>query len=229
MAIDSGALKAARLLLHGLGFTEEMQRADKIVFGRLANARILARALFMKPTLMLLDEPTNHLDLNAVIWLDDYLQKWKKTILIVSHDQDFMDSVCTDIIAVDQKQLFYFRGNWSLYKEQQEQHMLKMKKAWEKQEKELRALKKAGLSKKKAMEKNFKKKTRESGGAKKGKKKGGVSDAASSASAPGKLLTRPKDYEENLFFPSRRSWSLPSSPSRISRSTTQMVPPFSRT
>ena len=162
----------------------------------------LARALFMKPTLMLLDEPTNHLDLNAVIWLDDYLQKWKNTVLIVSHDQDFMDSVCTDIIAVDQKQLFYFRGNYSLYKEQQQQHKLKMKKAWERQEKELRAMKKAGLSKKKAMEKNFKKKVRESGGAKKGKKGGGgIADQGSSASAPGKLLARPKDYEVKFIFP----------------------------
>ena len=44
----------------------------------------LARALFMEPTLLMLDEPTNHLDLNAVIWLDDYLQKWKKTLLVVS-------------------------------------------------------------------------------------------------------------------------------------------------
>ena len=46
----------------------------------------------------MLDEPTNHLDLNAVIWLDNYLQNWKKTLLIVSHDQSFLDNVCTDII-----------------------------------------------------------------------------------------------------------------------------------
>ena len=62
----------------------------------------LARALFVAPTLMLLDEPTNHLDLNAVIWLDDYLQRWKQTILVVSHDQGFLDSVCKSL-------------NWTLY------------------------------------------------------------------------------------------------------------------
>ena len=48
------------------------------------------RALFMEPTLLMLDEPTNHLDLNAVIWLDNYLQAWKKTLLVVSHDQNFL-------------------------------------------------------------------------------------------------------------------------------------------
>jgi len=59
-----------------------------------------------------LDEPTNHLDLNAVIWLDNYLQHWKKTLLIVSHDQSFLDNVCTDIIHLDMQKLFYYRGNY---------------------------------------------------------------------------------------------------------------------
>ena len=66
----------------------------------------LARALFIEPTLLMLDEPTNHLDLNAVIWLDNYLQNWKKTLLIVSHDQSFLDNVCSDIIHLDQVSLF---------------------------------------------------------------------------------------------------------------------------
>ncbi len=61
---------------------------------------------------MLLDEPTNHLDLNAVIWLDDYLSRWKKTLLIVSHDQDFLNNVCTDIIHLDMQKLYYYRGNY---------------------------------------------------------------------------------------------------------------------
>jgi len=94
----------------------------------------LARALFLEPTLLLLDEPTNHLDLNAVIWLDQYnilrlfatvvfrlvftfalsyLQGWKKTLLVVSHDQSFLDSVCTDIIHLDEQKLYYYRGNYS--------------------------------------------------------------------------------------------------------------------
>ena len=60
----------------------------------------LARALFMEPTLLLLDEPTNHLDLNAVLFLDDYLQSWKNTLVIVSHDVDFLSQVvCACILA----------------------------------------------------------------------------------------------------------------------------------
>ena len=69
----------------------------------------LARALFIEPTLLMLDEPTNHLDLNAVIWLDNYLQNWKKTLLVVSHDQSFLDNVCSDIIHLDQVSLFIHR------------------------------------------------------------------------------------------------------------------------
>ena len=70
----------------------------------------LAQALFIEPTLLLLDEPTNHLDLNAVIWLDNYLQKWKKTLLMVSHDQEFLNSICTDMLHLDQKKLFAYKG-----------------------------------------------------------------------------------------------------------------------
>jgi ATP-binding cassette subfamily F protein 1 len=81
----------------------------------------LARALFLQPTLLLLDEPTNHLDLNAVIWLDSYLQTWKKTVLVVSHDQDFLNNICTDIIWLDQKKLHYFRGNYYKFAEAREQ------------------------------------------------------------------------------------------------------------
>ena len=55
----------------------------------------LARALFIQPTLLLLDEPTNHLDMEAVIWVEDYLSKWDKILLLISHSQDFMNNVCT--------------------------------------------------------------------------------------------------------------------------------------
>ena len=71
----------------------------------------LAKSLFIEPNFLMLDEPTNHLDLNAVIWLDDYLQKWKKTLLIVSHDQDFLNSVCQEIIHLDDKKLNVYKVN----------------------------------------------------------------------------------------------------------------------
>ena len=81
----------------------------------------LARALYIEPTLLMLDEPTNHLDLNAVIWLDNYLQGYKKTLLIVSHDQSFLDNVCTDIVHLDQCKLWYYKGNYSMFKKMEQQ------------------------------------------------------------------------------------------------------------
>ncbi|KAI1730345.1 ABC transporter domain-containing protein [Ditylenchus destructor] len=104
----------ARRILAGLGFNKAMQEKAVENFSGGWRMRIsLARALFLEPTLLLLDEPTNHLDLNAVIWLDNYLQGWKKTLLVVSHDQSFLDNVCTDIIHLEEQKLFYYRGNYS--------------------------------------------------------------------------------------------------------------------
>jgi ATP-binding cassette, subfamily F, member 1 len=100
---ESAEAKARRILF-GLGFDAEMQvRPTKYFSGGWRMRISLARALFIEPTLLMLDEPTNHLDLNAVIWLDDYLQKWKKTLLIVSHDQDFLNSVCQEILHLHEK------------------------------------------------------------------------------------------------------------------------------
>jgi ATP-binding cassette, subfamily F, member 1 len=106
----SSAEAKARRILFGLGFTAEMQVRPTRYFSGGWRMRIsLARALFIEPTLLMLDEPTNHLDLNAVIWLDDYLQKWKKTLLVVSHDQDFLNSVCQEIIHLEDKKLIPYK------------------------------------------------------------------------------------------------------------------------
>merc|ERR1712117_828189 len=141
----------ARRLLAGLGFDRGMQdRATNKFSGGWRMRVSLARALFIEPTLLMLDEPTNHLDLNAVIWLDNYLQGWKKTLLIVSHDQDFLNNVCTDIIHLDTQKLQYYRGNYNDFKKMNVQKRKELEKAYEKQEKRLKELKKAGASKKQA-------------------------------------------------------------------------------
>jgi len=75
----------------------------------------LARALFLKPSLLLLDEPTNHLDLDACVWLETELANYKRTLLIVSHSQDFMNGVCTNIIHLFQQKLVYYGGNYDAF------------------------------------------------------------------------------------------------------------------
>jgi len=199
---DSAEARALSLL-NGLGFTEDMQRAPTKSFSGGWRMRVsLARALFMAPTLMLLDEPTNHLDLNAVIWLDDYLQKWKNTLLVVSHDQDFLDSVCTDVIHLDQQRLFYYRGNYTQFKDQYELTKLKNQKDFEKQEKELRAMKKKGKTIEKAKEQMAAKSKREGGGArKKGKNVEDTQQNTGTNLVDRQLLQKPKEYVVNFAFP----------------------------
>lgn len=155
----------ARRILAGLGFTTpEMQdRPVKNFSGGWRMRVSLARALFMEPNILLLDEPTNHLDLNAVIWLDNYLCAWKKTLLIVSHDQSFLDNVCTDVIHLDQQKLFYYRGNYTQFKIMLEQKRGQQAKDFEKQQKQLKQLKQSGKSGKQAEKKVKEEKTRRQG------------------------------------------------------------------
>ena len=68
----------------------------------------LARALFLRPSLLLLDEPTNHLDLEACVWLEQELSAYKRILVLISHSQDFLNGVCTNIILMDKKKLKYY-------------------------------------------------------------------------------------------------------------------------
>ncbi|PAV91654.1 hypothetical protein WR25_20129 [Diploscapter pachys] len=204
---DIGADKAepkARRILAGLGFTAEMQQKPVEAFSGGWRMRVsLARALFLEPTLLMLDEPTNHLDLNAVIWLDNYLQNWKKTLLIVSHDQGFLDSVCTDIVQLFNKQLYYYKGNYSMYKKMWDQKMKEHVKKYEQQQKQLTALKKGGKSAKQAEEelkKNMVNKANKAGG--KGKKQEQSSSMGDeNDEPPPELLQRIKEYMVKFLFP----------------------------
>ncbi|KAM6899582.1 ATP-binding cassette sub-family F member 1 [Xenentodon cancila] len=196
-AIGADAAEAkARRILAGLGFTPEMQnRATKRFSGGWRMRVSLARALFMEPTLLMLDEPTNHLDLNAVIWLNNYLQGWKKTLLIVSHDQSFLDDVCTDIVHLDNQKLYYYRGNYLTFKKMYVQKQKELQKQYDKQEKKLKELKAGGKSTKQAEKQTKEALTRKQ---QKGKKKGGQEEE--SQEAP-ELLKRPREYTVKFTFP----------------------------
>ncbi|XP_058713361.1 ATP-binding cassette sub-family F member 1 isoform X2 [Poecile atricapillus] len=185
----------ARRILAGLGFTPEMQNRSTRKFSGGWRMRVsLARALFLEPTLLMLDEPTNHLDLNAVIWLNNYLQGWKKTLLVVSHDQGFLDDVCTDIIHLDSQRLHYYRGNYMTFKKMYQQKQKELMKQFEKQEKKLRDLKAGGKSTKQA-----EKQTKEALTRKQQKCRRRAPDEAS-AEAP-ELLRKPREYSVRFTFP----------------------------
>lgn len=195
----SAAEARARRILHGLGFDPDMQEKATQDFSGGWRMRIsLAKALYVEPTLLMLDEPTNHLDLNAVIWLDDYLQKWKKTLLVVSHDADFLNSVCTEVLHLENRKLVHYKGNYDMFRELEKTKRKQAEKAWEKQQKQLRNLKASGKSSKKATE--IVKKKREPG-ARAQKSKALTSEEASAASEPQNLLERPKEYIVKFSFP----------------------------
>ncbi|KAM8793806.1 ATP-binding cassette sub-family F member 1 [Eudromia elegans] len=188
----------ARRILAGLGFTAPMQDRPTRKFSGGWRMRVsLARALFMEPTLLLLDEPTNHLDLNAVIWLNNYLQQWKRTLLVVSHDQGFLDDVCTDIVHLDGQRLHYYRGNYMAFKKMYEQKQRELLKQFEKQEKKLRDLKAGGKSTKQA-----EKQTREALTRKQQRCRRRAGGAAEPGGAEGaELLQRPREYHVRFSFP----------------------------
>ncbi|KAG1706573.1 hypothetical protein DVH05_001721 [Phytophthora capsici] len=119
----------ARQILAGLTFSDAMMNKKTKEFSGGWRMRIaLARALFIQPTLLLLDEPTNHLDMEAVVWLEDYLARWKKILLMISHSQEFMNEVCTNIIDLTNKKLEYYAGNYDTYvrtKAEKEENQMK--------------------------------------------------------------------------------------------------------
>lgn len=187
----------ARRILAGLGFSKEMQnRATNRFSGGWRMRVSLARALYLEPTLLMLDEPTNHLDLNAVIWLDNYLQGWKKTLLIVSHDQSFLDNVCNEIVHLDNKKLYYYKGNYSMFKKMFVQKRREQVKEFEKQEKRIKDLKAHGQSKKAAEKKQKEALTR-----KQEKNRSSKVTKAEEDDGPQELLAKPKDYIVKFRFP----------------------------
>lgn len=126
IAIDADSAPArAAAILHGLGFDTEMQkRPTKHFSGGWRMRLALARALFANPDLLLLDEPTNMLDMRAVIWLEGYVQTWAGIMIIVSHDQAFLNAVASDIIHLTAKRLDGYRGDYDTFVKSREERLL---------------------------------------------------------------------------------------------------------
>jgi ATPase subunit of ABC transporter with duplicated ATPase domains len=110
------AASDAASLLSGLGITEEQHsKLTKELSGNQKVRVLLAQAIFGNPDILILDEPTNDLDINTVTWLEDFLLEFKNTVIVVSHDRHFLDTVCTHIADIDFSQIKLFSGNYSFW------------------------------------------------------------------------------------------------------------------
>ncbi|GJP45713.1 hypothetical protein CLOM_g5061 [Closterium sp. NIES-68] len=122
----------AASILAGLSFTTDMQsRATKTFSGGWRMRVSLARALFIQPDLLLLDEPTNHLDLHAVLWLEDHLLTWPKTLVVVSHAREFLNTVVTDIVHLHNQKLTTYKGNYDTFEKTRNERIRNQNKAAE--------------------------------------------------------------------------------------------------
>ncbi|KAL6982833.1 ABC transporter F member 4 [Sarracenia purpurea var. burkii] len=196
MGSDAAEAQASKILA-GLGFTKQMQGRPTRSFSGGWRMRIsLARALFVQPTLLLLDEPTNHLDLRAVLWLEEYLCRWKKTLIVVSHDRDFLNTVCNEIIHLHDLKLHIYRGNFDDFESGYEQRRKEMNKKFEIYEKQVKAAKRSGN---RAQQEKVKDRAKFAVAkeASKNKGKGKVDDDEPQPEAPQKW----RDYTVEFHFP----------------------------
>jgi len=133
----------ASLILTGLGFNKvTIHKKTKDMSGGWRMRVALSKALFVKPSLLLLDDPTAHLDLEACVWMEEYMKKWDRTLILVSHSMDFLNGVCTNMIDMRQKALLYYGGNYDSYVKTRAENETNQMKAYQKQQDEIVHIKK---------------------------------------------------------------------------------------
>jgi ATP-binding cassette subfamily F protein 3 len=138
-AIDGYSAKSrAATLLNGLGFTTAQEDAAVKDFSGGWRMRLnLAQALMCRSDILLLDEPTNHLDLDAVIWLETWLKNYKGTLLLISHDRDFLDNVADHIAHIENQGVTLYSGNYSAFEIRRAEFLATQHSAYEKQQREV--------------------------------------------------------------------------------------------
>lgn len=133
----------AAIILTGLGFNSvTIKKKTKDMSGGWRMRVALAKALFVKPTLLLLDDPTAHLDLAACVWLEEYLKRFDRTLILVSHSQDFLNGVCTNMIDMRLKGIQNYGGNYDSYVKTRAELETNQMKQYAKQQEEIQHIKK---------------------------------------------------------------------------------------
>ncbi len=132
------ARSRAATLLHGLGFTTRDEERPVREFSGGWRVRLnVAKALMCRSDLLLLDEPTNHLDLDAVLWLEKWLQDYRGTLLLIAHDRDFLDQVCDRIVNIEQGKIDVYRGNYSAFEEARAARLAQVQAMYARQQREI--------------------------------------------------------------------------------------------
>ena len=129
----SAPSKASQLMA-GLGFFEHQSQLDVSSFSGGWRMRLnLARTLMSRSDLLLLDEPTNHLDLDAILWLEDWLKAYEGTLVLISHDRDFLDAITDHILHIENQELILYTGNYSTFERTRSERLAQQQQAYEKQ------------------------------------------------------------------------------------------------
>jgi ATP-binding cassette subfamily F protein 3 len=130
--------RAARLL-HGLGFADDsIHNAVREFSGGWRMRLNLARALMCRSDILLLDEPTNHLDLPAILWLERWLKRYEGILLVISHDRDFLDEVCTRIAHIENNEIALYTGNYSMFESMRAEQLAQQQAMYSRQQTQIK-------------------------------------------------------------------------------------------